>query len=163
MIRRRGWLLPSLSAALIFVRVPDAHAQTPLDTVHVTATRVPEYLEEFESRRVRGLGHYLTEAQLDSTKHERLADLIARRFTGIRAQWISGGEVSLVSTRGPISFHKPVCAPHVYIDAVFGRPDLGSFQSGDVVGVEYYSDVPPVQYKRAGSQCGVILIWTRKW
>ena len=26
--------------------------------------------------------------------------------------------------------------------------DLASLSSGDIAGVEYYSDVPPVQYKR---------------
>jgi hypothetical protein len=134
-----------------------------LDTIHVTAPAPAEYLRDFETRRHMGLGRFLTAVQLDSTKHENVADLVARRFTGLRAVWdYTYTEVTLESTRGVTSFRHP-CHPQVYIDEKPATGDLlGWLQSGDVAGVEYYSNAPPVQYHRAGSVCGVVLIWTTR-
>jgi len=71
----------------------------PLDTIRVTAPPVQDYLREFEGRRKMGLGRFLTAVQLDSTKHENVADLVARRFTGLRAVWISHTPRSLSRAR----------------------------------------------------------------
>ena len=135
-----------------------------LDTVRINGAVIPGYLEEFERRRGSGLGRYLTSSQLDSIPTEALADFAARRFTGLRAEWdISRTSVNLSSTRGPTSFGHE-CNPQIYIDGYFRTgEDLASLAAGDVAGVEYYSTVPPVQYSRAGSGCGTILIWTRRW
>jgi hypothetical protein len=135
----------------------------PLDTIRVSAPAVRDYLREFEGRRKMGLGRFLTSVQLDSTRHENVVDLIARRFTGLRAVWdFTLTEVTLESRRGVTSF-KHQCHPQVYIDEKPATGDLlGWLQAGDVAGVEYYSNAPPVQYHRAGSACGVVLIWTTR-
>lgn len=173
-IARHGGYAPMQTTALlgfsdstVVVFLMRASAQT-LDTVRVNAPRAPEYLRDFNVRKRMGLGHFLTEQQLDSTKHEMLADLVSRRFSGLRASWGGASSVKLVSTRGFYSFGKfkigkAGCFPLVYIDEMIADPgQLGSLQSGDVGGVEYYSNAPPVQYTRAGAQCGVMLIWTRR-
>jgi len=133
-----------------------------LDTVRINGVMIPSYLEEFERRRRLGLGHYLSSRQLDSIPTEPVADFVARRFTGLRAQWnTSHTAVGLGSTRS----NRP-CAPQIYIDGYFvDKPEeiVGSLAAVDVAGVEYYSIAPPVQYSRAGPGCGTILIWTRRW
>lgn len=142
---------------------PMEEVSQPLDTVRVTAPASPEYLHDFEARRHLGLSRFLTSVQLDSTKHENVADLVARRFMGLRAVWdFTLTEVTLESRRGVTSF-KHQCHPQVYIDEKPASADLlGWLQAGDVAGVEYYSNAPPVQYHRAGSACGVVLIWTTR-
>lgn len=138
-----------------------------LSPVTVTAAPLPEYLRAFEVRRAQGLGRFLTEVQLDSAKLDRVADLIARRFPGVRAEWdpyhmsVSFGRAGYVALSSKSS--KQGCAAQVYIDDMFAQPgEVGALMAVDVAGVEYHSNAPPVQYRRAGSQCGVILIWTKK-
>jgi hypothetical protein len=137
-----------------------------LDTVRINGTLIPSYLEEFDKRRRLGLGRYLTSLQLDSVRTEALADVTVWRFPGLRAQWdASHTKVRIASTHGPTSL-KHACVPQIYIDGFFrenAEDDLGSLAAGDVAGIEYYSVAPPVQYSRAGSGCGAILIWTRRY
>jgi hypothetical protein len=41
--------------------------------------------------------------------------------------------------------------------------DIAALSAGDVGGVEYYSNAPPVQYNRGGAVCGVMVVWTRRY
>lgn len=151
------------STVVVFLMEATSHT---LDTIKVRAPALPEYLEDFEARRRMGLGRFLTTVQLDSTKHEKVADFIARRFPGLRAEWsyippgvrlVRPGFFALKSG-GPGG-----CPPEVYIDEIRASSDmLVSLQAGDVAGVEYYSNAPPIRYYRAGYGCGVILIWTKR-
>jgi len=136
-----------------------------LDTVRVTAAREPEYLHDFYVRRRMGLGRFLTSAQLDSAKHETLADFVAQRFTGLHAEWdVTGTGVSLRSTRGFYSFRKSaICNATVFLDDMLATGgDLAFLAAGDVAGVEYYSNAPPVRYTRAGAHCGVFVVWRKR-
>lgn len=151
----------------IAVYVSLANVAISLDTVRVDGHRDLEYLNEFVSRLRMGLGRFLTQEQLDSAGSERVADVASRRFTGIRAVWsLDRASVSLQSLRGyyTLGGHgKAVCNVQVYIDGVLATGmDLAGLQSADVVGVEFYSNAPPVQYARAGSACGVMILWTRR-
>lgn len=138
-----------------------------LDTVHVRGHADPEYLNEFVARKRMGIGRFLTQKQLDSAGSEPLADVASRRFTGIRAVWsVDHTSVSLQSLRGYYALGgrgKAVCSIQVYIDGILATGmDLVGLQSADVAGVEFYSTAPPVQYARAGSACGVMVLWTRR-
>jgi hypothetical protein len=156
------------STLVVFLMEPTSHV---LDTIHVRAPAPPEYLRDFETRRRMGLGRFLTEVQLDSTKHEKVADLIARRFPGLRAEWTymppgvklaRPGYFSVSPAQAP---GRPAiaCEAQLYIDEIRASPDmLWSVQAGDVAAVEYYSSAPPVRYYRPGYACGVVLLWTKR-
>ena len=150
------------STVVVFLMEPVSQS---LDTIRVSAPAVKDYLREFEDRRKLGLGRFLTAVQLDSTKHEAVADLVARRFPGLRAEWSWDRTGVALARPGfyALKLSKGGCAAQVYID---DKPatamDLASLQAGDVAGLEYYSNAPPVQYHRAGSGCGVVLIWTTR-
>lgn len=140
-------------------------AAVRLDTVRVNAKGLPSYLEEFENRRMRGLGRYLTSAQLDRFGPEAVADFMVMRFTGLRAVWSPNHmSVALASSRGPVSFRGgSVCFAQLYIDGFkAGGEELADLKQGDVAGIEYYSNVAPVQYAR-GARCGVVIIWTKRY
>jgi hypothetical protein len=52
---------------------------------------------------------------------------------------------------------------HVYLDGSYiPGIDMGSLRAAGFEGVEYYtpSNVPP-EFKRPGTQCGVLLLWSR--
>jgi hypothetical protein len=137
-----------------------------LDTVSIRATRPPAYLQEFENRRALGLGTFITSAELDSSKHERFADLATRKLRGVRAEWDpNSARVKLFSLRGYLRFrlNNNRCATQVYLDdEPIDEYDLASIVTGDLAAVEYYTSAPPVKYSKAGSLCGVIVAWTKR-
>jgi hypothetical protein len=154
----------SADAIEVSVAMRDLAVPYALDTVKVIAR--PTYFDlfsGFERRRQLGLGTFLTAAQLDSSQHLPLADLISRRVTGVRAEWgHSRTGVRLVSLRGPISISQPECLVQVYVDNHRADADeLAHIQSGDLAGVEYYSIAPPGQYS-ANAACGVLLVWAKR-
>jgi hypothetical protein len=61
---------------------------------------------------------------------------------------------------------QPQCAVQLYVDGVFTPTDAGRLgdevQPGDVQGVEIYRTAAevPAEFRRQGSECGVVLVWT---
>jgi hypothetical protein len=160
--QKTATVLIGLSDSIAVVLLIDAGGQQ-LDTVTVTAPMPKAYLREFDVRRAQGLGRFLTEAQLDSASHERLADFLARRFPGVRAEWDRLHLSVQFGRAGFYSLSGKTCRVQTYIDDMPAQPgDIASLLSTDVAGVEYHSNAPPVQYRTAGSQCGVILVWTKR-
>jgi len=54
------------------------------------------------------------------------------------------------------------CWLHVYLDGLKTNSDLDLVHTSQLYGVEYYSGTNmPVEYRTAGSACGVLLAWTR--
>jgi len=154
---------PSANAIELSVAMKSLVVSQPLDTVKVIGKRTYfDLFSGFEHRRQLGLGKYLTSAQLDSSPHEFLADLITRRLPGVRAQWdYRRAGVRIVSLRGPIKISgESECLVQVYVDNEKGG-DLTRLQSGDVAGVEYYPIAPPAQYS-SNAPCGVLLVWTKR-
>ncbi len=159
----RDFTLESPSAVELFVALKKIVVAQPLETVEVVGEETFGVLDDFERRRRLGLGRFLTAVQLDSSRHESLADHLARRVTGVRAVWTNSRMgVRLLSLRGPIRFRgQTQCFVRVYVDhAEVGADEMARIQSGDVVGVEYYSIAPPVQYN-VNAPCGVLLVWTK--
>jgi hypothetical protein len=156
--------MPTANPIELSVAMRSLEVAQALDTVKVIGkTTYFDLLSGFERRRRLGLGKYFTAAQLDSSAHVPLADLITRRVTGVRAEWgYSRIGVRLMSLRGPISISQPQCFVQVYVDnnKADGQ-DLAHIQSGDVAGIEYYSIAPPVQYS-SNAACGVLLVWTKR-
>ena len=152
------------STEIVLMMEPETHE---LDEVTVIAPRSKPYLREFDVRRTQGLGRFLTETQLDSARHDFLADFIARRFPGVRAEWNPSHLSVRFGRAGYTALSEKStsksCTVRVYIDDMVAQPgDVGALRATDVAGVEYHSNAPPVQYRTAGSQCGVILVWTKR-
>ena len=134
-----------------------------MEAVKATAkTTLNARMSEFETRRHMGIGRFLTDSvlQLDSTM--ALTRILEKRLPGVR------------STGDDRTVTRFDCAGRldVYIDGArtyFGGlrsggdvTDLRLFSGADVAGIEYYSEInAPVQYRRLGLRCGVLLIWTR--
>lgn len=156
-------LADTLDISIGLTPVSSSHV---LKRVDIVASRPEEYLQDFEVRKNMGLGKFLTASQLDSAKHEALADQIARRFTGVRAEWNPNRmAVTFVSKRGWTGFNAHGdnrCSVRAYVDGIkVDGMDMASIQSGDVAGVEFYPNAPPVRFSdRAG--CGVLLVWMKR-
>ena len=131
---------------------------TMLDTVVVTAQPFLTRMSEFEARRKLGIGHFMTLAEIDKRDAVFAADLL-RPFLSVNI-------VSRGATQYAVSLRDRGCPFQVYVDGLaqhtpLNLADLPSPRQ--LAGIEVYSGAAtiPLQYKRANSGCGVILIWTK--
>jgi len=160
-------------------------AVVQLDPVLVSRTAIPMALREFESRRERGVGQFVTGAQIDSMPGASLQAVIEGHIRGVTVVGDNVNGMHLVSHRSStehaLAGGGGACSPTVYLDGVQLTDDTGSGPNLDIValssigGVEFYSPSEvPVQYKASGTMstkpsanastspaCGVMLIWTR--
>ncbi|HXL33551.1 MAG TPA: carboxypeptidase regulatory-like domain-containing protein [Gemmatimonadales bacterium] len=114
-------------------------------------------LAEFERRRLRGMGFFFTQEEIERRHAVTLSDLI-RGVPGVQTTCRQGSCVILMarSTRG--------CRPEYYLDGFPASFSVGSdFQVQGIYGVEVYrtASEAPVQYRKPELRCGVILLWSR--
>ena len=142
-----------------------AEAPRSLDTIRVTASNVPVYLQPFERRLKLGLGRFLTEDQLDEEGTRDLRLVIATRFPGLVIRPDGSGHDALYSVRGFMTrMQVKPCPVSVYLDDVpITQDDVWDLtRTWDLAGVEYYDgQTAPVEYRVAGTVCGVLLLWSR--
>ena len=150
----------------------NAQKAPPKDTTAVKADTGFQSagMQEFERRRKRGGGYYLTGRQLLAQDNQSLADIIAMKFPGLRV--VYGQHLSsqyLVSTRGEgpnaliANGGTSLCYVQAFVDGSFVEDgDISWVRPTDVAGVEYYDGTrTPPAYRRPDGQCGVVLIWMK--
>ena len=173
----------SLERDFLLVRSPVSIAG-----VNITATgdeaRNPK-LSVFEERRRAGLGHFVTQATLDSMSQRKLGDILAARVTGAyvvnrsSSAWVATrrGRQTLTRRQGiqPADIARgadpSACYAAVYLDGalVYGGNsaeslfDVNGLQPSEVAGVEYYAGGAqlPTSLNATSNTCGVVVIWTR--
>jgi hypothetical protein len=134
-----------------------------LAPVTVTDTAVPAVLREFEERRRRGTGRYITQAQIQQAFGSTLPDLLSAHFPGVRVNGTASN-----------SRDGKRCTLVAYLDGVhLIDGNLGVVDPALLGGVEYYTMTSiPVQYRLSSStsgriggtgalHCGVLLFWSR--
>lgn len=135
-----------------------------LDTMIVTSSEIAAHLREFEQRRGRGVGQFVTTAQIDSVQGSTLQALLESKIHGVTATGQTAGGLHIVSGRmstndalHPGSGGAMPCWPVVYLDGAkllddTGRgPDISFISLLSIGGIEYYapSEVP-AQYRDNG-------------
>jgi hypothetical protein len=141
----------TISPALVLKRAP-----TKLDTVTIKGEQLTPAMQEFETRRNLGFGHFITQAEIDKRNPILLSDLLVM-VPSVEVGPNGGWPINIRSG----------CAFVVYVDGVrlptgSGFDDIAPPK--EIAGIEIYSGAAtiPVQYKPlSGSFCGVILLWTR--
>lgn len=122
----------------------------------------------FHRRRSRGMGEFITRREIDARDPMRLSDLV-HLASGV--QTIPYGDASgrrhVEISRAAFLEDTNVCRIQYWIDGVpfpgVNRFELDELSPDDVQGIEIYrgpAEIPP-QFNRRGSQCGVVLVWTR--
>lgn len=150
-----------------------ATAQT--DTTHAAKASddtvfQSEGMQEFEARRKRGAGYFMTHAQLRRNLDRPLAEIVATHFPGLRM--VYGPHLDsqyLVSLRGEgpnalvANGGTSLCYVQVFVDGTFIIDgDVSWINPNDVAGLEFYDATrTPPAYRRADGQCGVLLVWSR--
>jgi protocatechuate 3,4-dioxygenase beta subunit len=161
-----------------------------LDTVRATAARaMSPSLRDFDERRAKGIGQFVTEAELRKNDNRTLADVLKRipgvsvrigpgareyvatsRSGGLAPGSLAGG--SQPSADPSIRTSPRGCWLAVYVDgtAIYlgppqPAPDVARMQVRDYAAVELYSGnaALPVQFSAIrSSDCGVLLLWSRE-
>ena len=161
---------------------------TALDTIAVTAQRS---MGEFEDRRKLGLGTFLTREQLAKDENFDLSTVL-NRLSGMRlirvgsAAYAASGRSASDSFvlrqefcaklrfegREPDPPNNCACFAQIYLDnvllygAVAGEtvPDINNIPVIAIEAMEYYSgpSQAPVQFNRFNSNCGILVIHTRR-
>lgn len=155
---------------LVLERVP------VLDTVTVRAANV---IPSFEEHRKARLGHFLTPEQLERQWDRKLRDVIAQ-LPSARIMNGRGQTAFLHSARVAVTSIQPggrgrgddKCWTQVYLDDILiygNRPgdepfNLNQLATSSVQAIEFYPGpaTTPLRYSTLESQCGVLVIHTRR-
>lgn len=165
-VRRIGFRAEVLTAQVPMppggpVVIPLEPVPLSLEPVHVRGTRAAAAgpFREFEERKARGFGYFLTRREIEARRPARSTDL----FRSVPNMQLGRDEgMPVVRIRGRR------CDPLVWIDRVplvGGFPDLDAIPPKAIEAVEIYSGVSTIPADLIGPRdagaCGVIVIWTR--
>lgn len=173
-VRRLGYAPAALQLAVhgdsvgaVFMLEP---ASTEIDTVRVTERAVPPRLQEFEARRARGVGRFLTQEVLEREEEPRLHFALAALLPGLTVlpDATRPGRYLLFSRRAAVRTSlrggtpSTDCSVDVFLDGM-KIDDLDAITPTMLAGVEHYpmSAAPP-QYRRPTGSCHVVLLWSRR-
>lgn len=117
----------------------------------------PPQIADFYKRQARGIGRFITRAEIERRNALRTTDLL-RTVPGLTVY--SAGAMSTVRYRSAL------CDPEVYLDgtALSGAFDFDAIAPSTIEGIEVYSTATaPVEFRRSWGRtaCGTVLLWSR--
>ena len=170
--------------------VASAGRPTP-QAAAVSPTPINRAMRDFERRRRRGNGSFLTRAQIDKSNASRLTDLLRRMpsvtvlpsdngsimvelrgskrvtFSGTTILSDTGSSTSRLPAppQGTTSVSVDNCPAAFLLDglAIDGGSSVDlEMRPGMLEGIEVYTPAQvPIEYASRFSECGVVMIWTR--
>ncbi len=139
---------------------------------------IPGAMQEFETRRERGIGRFITRADIDRQRPRQFSDLM-RLIPGMRLSCHAIGSGCRLGVNSAPESQSPErdhlqgsnatvnasCPIQYYVDGVY-QPydDINEIRPDDVQGIEIYAhgQGAPARYSvRKSARCGVVLIWMR--
>ncbi|MEO8622169.1 MAG: carboxypeptidase regulatory-like domain-containing protein [bacterium] len=146
------------------IHIALATLKSVLDTVKVTATRLPgRDFSGFIERARSGVGKYLSAADISRRQPTVTSDLF-RMLPGVRIVADTEGFDRKIYVRGHMA---DWCTAAIYVDSQF-LPNMTAdeldnwVQPKNIKGIEVYSGLgAPPQFQEAMKGCGSIVIWTK--
>jgi hypothetical protein len=128
-----------------------------LDSIRVVARRSQYRQYETRARRT-GMGRFLSQEDLEKRNAREMSDIV-RMMPGFRVEG-TGIFAKVVSSRHASANLEGSCETNIVIDGLQYQ-DINLMNPQDVAAMEAYSSSlsAPLQYQ---SQCGVIVIWTKR-
>ena len=129
--------------------------------VRETMTRRALGLRDFEERKSRGNGLFITRADIVARNSSRVSDVL-RNKRGVNI--IRGGKVRFVAHTGP---RGTLCQPDIWLDGTQAKGmEVDDVFANSVEALELYENFStiPFEFTPHGSNvvpCGTIVIWTR--
>lgn len=122
------------------------------------------WLNEFEERKSRNLGVFITREEIVARNTSKLSDVV-RDKRGVQVVHLSSGKsaVRFATQRGPRGL---ACQPDMFIDGVRARGmELDELHAQSVEAMELYDTFAtvPLQFSPQVNSvpCGTIVVWTR--
>lgn len=139
----------------------------PLD-VRVSPSPRRGKMSGFLRRQSRGTGEFITREDIERQDPMRLSDMVHLRPGVGTVPYADGsGRRHVQISRAAVMEDRGACRIQYWIDGIpfrgVNRFELDELSPQDVEGIEIYrgpAEIPP-QFNRRGSQCGVVLVWTR--
>lgn len=139
-----------------------------LDTVVVGGEPVPRHLLDFYLRKSKGLGTFLTPADIERLHPGAPTDLV-RRLEGFELSYDRFDPSRKLVKNKRWGGLGRVCAPAIFVDGAY----VGTAETYDMDtalwvdrldAVESYSNSArvPIEFNATGSECGVIAVWTKR-
>jgi hypothetical protein len=145
------------------------------DAVPTSAT-----LPEFEARRAKGTGRYITREQLRSQDERSFTDVLVSQVPGLLLErGYSGVHAYNPSQQPPGALRGNAgkkCYVQIVVDGIAmyhmsngapvngSPPDLTEYLTRALDGVEYYSGPSrtPSELRNEGAMCGTLVLWSRR-
>ena len=172
----------TLTCSLILLLAPCVRAQDTvrrLDTIRVTSVREQPagFIMEFEERRVRGVGHFLTAKQLRELDDRSFGDVLRTKLSGVALR--SNAEGTFVYSRSGLPPRAMTtnalkhCFVQIVMDGIItysmstsdeNPPDMAELLTRNFEAVEFYSNAAttPPEYRSTGASCGTLILWSRR-
>lgn len=123
------------------------------DTVVIVSTAVPIRLAGFEARRKMGFGRFITDSVLRAEAARPLTLVLRDHVPGLSR---------VLDTRSSGITPTNRCGVEVFLNGLRTLDTLADMTARDVNGVEFYTPgIVPLQFRRAGSSCPVLLLWSQ--
>lgn len=137
----------------------------PVEGINVTVddhSAQLDVLRGFYERRERGIGYFMTRAEIEESGTSDLTNLL-HMVPGLRTSPSQFGQTRMRATRTPVTSQ---CRIKVYIDGMRYRnpSDVAGIPTGDIEALEVYrgrSELP-AQFADLDTNCGAVVIWTRR-
>lgn len=138
----------------------------PVEGIHVgvrNARAQLDFLRGFEERRERGIGYFMTRAEIERSGTADLSNLL-HMVPGLRTSPTQFGQSQMRASRTPVTRQ---CQIKAYVDGMKYRDpdDLAGIPTADIQAIEVYrgrSELP-AQFADIDANCGVIVIWSRRF
>ena len=179
-LRRLGYQVKSVRVSMITGEGDSLRVTMQAEPLKLPAVEIAErednhpFFNEYEKRRQRGIGSFITKKDLEKLNTSYTSDAF-RRLPGMRFVQAPGGGMgvrfmsSIGMTGGSRARGAPgggECIPTIWVDgqAAVGM-EIDDIRMQDIHGIEIYrgASTLPAQFAKAGlSQCGAIVVWTRR-
>lgn len=159
-----------------------------LEAVTVSERELERRMASFEENRRIGLGHFMTRAEIAKYDGMRMTAALSQlgpavKLLGSETIWVTsnraprppcGADTACYEGHGwyaqpgaPIACYSLVYVDHVLMNGAREPTepfDLRMIPPEQVEAMEFYAGASetPLQYSRMGSDCGVLVIWTRR-
>jgi hypothetical protein len=175
--RRLGYEVRSVRVSLINGEGDSLRVVMQAEPLKLTQVEIEEkeekhpFFTEYERRRERGIGTFITQKDLEKLNTSYPSDAF-RRLPGMRFVTVgSGMGVRFMSTIGMTTSRRggPAggeCVPTIWVDGQAAPGlEIDEIRAQDIHGIEVYrgASTTPAQFAKSGlTQCGSIVVWTRR-
>lgn len=167
--RRIGFAPESMRVTIATGRTTAAYfllraVAAPIEDYVIEADPLRGKMGPFNKRRSRGVGTFITRAQIEARQAGTVSELL-RYVTGVGVeQQMAGVPQPIHMQRTGPQPRQTQCAVQIYVDGnPYPNGNVDDFEPDVLEGIEVYRSAAeiPADFRSRDATCGVIALWTR--